>query len=51
MIAMDLDWQGLAVVAIELAAVLYLVRKLVLPAAPKPRAPDVKVSALVRKKR
>lgn len=47
----DLDWQGVSVAAIELAAVLYLVRKLVLPAAPKPRAPDVKVSALVRKKR
>ena len=48
---MGLDWQSVVVIAIEIAAVAYLLRRLVLPAPPTKKAPDVKVSALVRKKR
>lgn len=49
---MQFDWQSVAVMLIELAAVAYLLRKLVLPARPKTdRRPDVAASALVRKKR
>lgn len=49
---MHLDWQTLAVIVIEFAAVAYLVRKFLLPAKPRqnPR-PDVAVGSLVRKKR
>jgi hypothetical protein len=46
-----LDWQTLAVLAIEVLAVGYLIRKLLLPARPKRSTkPDVAVSSLVRKK-
>lgn len=49
---MHLDWQTVCVIAIELLAVGFLVRKFLLPPAPKPnRRPDVSASSLVRKKR
>lgn len=50
--AMHFDWQTVLVVVIEVLAVLYLVRKLVLPARPKrSKRPDVAASSLVRKKK
>ncbi len=49
---MHLDWQTLAVILIELAAVAYLARKFLLPAKPRQKQrPDVAVGSLVRKKR
>jgi len=49
---MHLDWQTALVVVIELLAVGYLVRKLVLPARPRAsKRPDVPASSLVRKKK
>jgi hypothetical protein len=51
-LGMHLDWQTLAVILIELAAVAYLARKFLLPAKPRQKQrPDVAVGSLVRKKR
>ncbi|MDQ3032803.1 MAG: hypothetical protein M3Y87_10325 [Myxococcota bacterium] len=50
-----MDWQTVVVIGIELAAVLFLVQRLVIGRRPRaPRAlqtPDVPTSALLRKRR
>lgn len=49
---MGFDWQTALVVVIEVLAVGYLVRKLVLPARPsRSKRPDVAASSLVRKRK
>jgi len=48
----DVSWQWVIVVAVEIAAIVYLSRRMFgSPSAPPRRKPDVPASALVRKRR